>query len=112
MFQPPKNGSVPSKARPLVFLAALVLVLVASAGVLLSLQRYSESQYSLALSTDELGIAAYALSAAASRVAVTHRPLPPGAPPAISNDIPSQRATARLALARSLTRFNKIAAGT
>src|SRR4029077_13106042 len=112
MFQPSSVRAVPKWARPRNFAIALVLILVAASLVLLNLQRYSESQYSLALRTDELGLAAYDLSTAASRVAVTHRPLPPGAPPSIADNIEAQRATARLALARSLAQFKADAATT
>jgi diguanylate cyclase (GGDEF)-like protein/PAS domain S-box-containing protein len=112
MFEPSKARVGLGWARPRNFAIALVLILVASALVLVNLQRYSESQYALALRTDEIGLAAYDLSTAASRAAVVHRPLPPGAPAAIANDIASQRATSRLVLARSLIQFKQDAADT
>jgi diguanylate cyclase (GGDEF)-like protein/PAS domain S-box-containing protein len=112
MFEPSKVRVGLGWARPRNFAIALVLILIASALVLLNLQRYSESQYSLALRTDELGLAAYDLSNAATRAAVAHRPLPPGAPAAIANEVAAQRATSRLVLARSLIQFKQDATDT
>ena len=111
MFQPSEARPVPSWARPRNFAIALVLILVSAALILLNLQRYSEAQYSLALQTDELGLAAYDLAAASARVEVTHRPLPPNPPAAVAEAIPSQRVNARLNLARSLKRFDEAAGG-
>ena len=112
MFERSKAKGASSWARPRNFAIALVLILVSAALVLLNLQRYSESQYSLALRTDEIGIAAYDLSSAASRAASAHRPLPPNAPVAVANEVSAQRATSRLVLARSLTQFKSDASDT
>jgi diguanylate cyclase (GGDEF)-like protein/PAS domain S-box-containing protein len=112
MFEPSKARVALGWANPRNFAIALVLILVAAALALVNLQRYSASQYGLALRTDEIGLAAYDLSNAASRAAVAHRPLPPGAPPAIANEVAAQRATTRLVLARSLIQFQQDAADT
>ena len=73
MFQPSAARTGPSWARPRNLAITLVLVLVAAALGLLNLQRYGEQQYRLALGTDELGLSAYDLSTAASRVVITHQ---------------------------------------
>jgi len=101
MFQPPEARLPQSWARPRNFAIALALVISLAVVTLLALQRYSARQYELALVTHELGLAAYDLSTAGLRVALTHQP---STESRTSAQI-VEAANARIALARSLMRL-------